>query len=200
MAIKSGWDCFGLEAARPTRNVVLRNLTIHSPTSAGVCIGSEISGGIANVRATDLVLRDVATGLRIKASRGRGAYVRNISYSNVSIEGFITHAIQVSDFYGQRNPSCGDRNASAAPRIAGIEYVDVVASAAWQWGADPFAQAAASFEGLGDQPITGVRLDNVRLPGARSAAAWDCRHVSGTSRGGVHPAPCRELQGAADVE
>ena len=119
MAIKSGWDCFGLEAARPTRNVVLRNLTIHSPTSAGVCIGSEMSGGVANVRATDLVLRDVATGLRIKASRGRGAYVRNISYSNVSIEGFITHAIQVSDFYGQRNPSCGDRNASATRGAAG---------------------------------------------------------------------------------
>ena len=32
------------------------------------CTGSEMSGGVANVRAADLVLRDVAVGLRIKAA------------------------------------------------------------------------------------------------------------------------------------
>ena len=39
VAIKSGWDCFGLDVARPTQNVLLRNLTIRSPNAAGICIG-----------------------------------------------------------------------------------------------------------------------------------------------------------------
>ena len=38
VAIKSGWDCFGLDVARPSRNTVLRNLTIRSPNAAGICI------------------------------------------------------------------------------------------------------------------------------------------------------------------
>ena len=72
-------------------------------------------------------------------------------------------------------------------------YVDVLAAANWQWWLS--AQPAASFEGLTEQPVTGVHLENVRLPGLSSAAAWDCKSVEGVSRGDVHPAPCRELRG-----
>ena len=96
VAIKSGWDCFGLDVARPSRNIVLRNLTIRSPNAAGICIGSEMSGGVANVRATDLLLRDVAVGLRIKAARGRGAYVRNVSCQILPITLTLTLTLTVT--------------------------------------------------------------------------------------------------------
>jgi len=43
-----------------------------------------------------------------------------VSYSRVSIERFLTHAIEVNDFYGSPNPACAGRNASAAPHIADI--------------------------------------------------------------------------------
>lgn len=42
VAIKSGWDCAGLEFGRPSRNIFIRNLTVNSPKAAGVCIGSEV--------------------------------------------------------------------------------------------------------------------------------------------------------------
>ena len=116
-----------------------------------------------------------------------------MSYSRVSIERFLTHAIEVNDFYGSPNPACAGRNASAAPHIADIKYAGVVASADRQWWRDPAAHPAASFEGLADQHITGVHLEDVVLPGNSTAAAWDCRNVSGASGRGVHPAPCRAL-------
>ena len=43
-----------------------------------------------------------------------------MSYSRVSIERFLAHAIEVNDFYGSPNPACAGRNASAAPHIADI--------------------------------------------------------------------------------
>ena len=49
IAIKSGWDCFGLEFNQPSRNIVINNITGISPSSAGICIGSEMSGGVSDV-------------------------------------------------------------------------------------------------------------------------------------------------------
>lgn len=83
VAIKSGWDCFGIEAALPTKNVFIRNLTVNSPCCAGICIGSEMSGGVENVRVIDCHFHSVGQGLRIKAGLGRGAFVRNIRYGVV---------------------------------------------------------------------------------------------------------------------
>ena len=53
VAIKSGWDCFGLDVARPTRNVLLRNLTIRSPNAAGICIGRHAAGMHVHCLHTD---------------------------------------------------------------------------------------------------------------------------------------------------
>ena len=67
-----------------------------------------MSGGVANVRATDLV-RDVAVGLRIKAARGRARAQRELRPGEH--RAFLTHAIEV-DHYGSPNPAW----LGAAPR------------------------------------------------------------------------------------
>ena len=128
----------------------------------------------------------VSVGLRVKAARGRGAYVRNISYLNVTVTSFSQHAIQVNDFYGARNPACGEQNVTAAPRLDNIEYVNV--RAVTNLGSQP----AADFEGLVDQPITRVRLQNVVLPGEAGASTWNCKQVAGRSTD-VVPLPCKDL-------
>ena len=190
VAIKSGWDCFGLATGRPTRNVYVRNLTLRTPHAAGICIGSEMSGGIENVMVHDVHMADVAVGLRVKAAKGRGAYVRNVTYSNVTIASYLNHALQINDFYGNRNPSCGERNASALPRISDIKYVDV--RALRQLGQQQ--SSAADFEGLPLSPIQNVQLKNVVLPasGSASAPVWNCKHVGGHSTA-VEPTPCPQL-------
>ena len=47
--VQSGWDCFGYEYNRPTKDVVIRNVTAVYSEAAGCAIGSEMSGGMENI-------------------------------------------------------------------------------------------------------------------------------------------------------
>ena len=48
VAIKSGWDQAGIDYARPTVNVTIRDCTFATPANC-VTIGSEMSGGVRDV-------------------------------------------------------------------------------------------------------------------------------------------------------
>ena len=91
VAIKSGWDCYGVRVNRSSRNITIRNLTVISPTSAGVCIGSEMSGGVRDVTVHHSRFVNCGTGIRIKSGRDRGGcvtavyaryYLCNLGYAN----------------------------------------------------------------------------------------------------------------------
>ncbi|PQM41838.1 putative polygalacturonase [Prunus yedoensis var. nudiflora] len=51
IAVKSGWDQYGIAFGMPTKQLVIRRLTCISPFSAVIALGSEMSGGIQDVRA-----------------------------------------------------------------------------------------------------------------------------------------------------
>ena len=184
VAIKSGWDCAGLDVGMPSANIHIRNLTVNSPCCAGVCIGSEMSGGVADVLVEDVHLQSVGQGLRIKAGLGRGGFVKNITYRNVYMENAIHSAIEANDFYGSHNPFCHGRNASAVPVISNITYENIRAG----------GSGGVDFQGLSQQGISGVSLRNVTLLDVRPFM-YTCSHVSGTSEQ-VHPEPCTELRQA----
>ena len=54
--------------------------------SAGISIGSEMYGGVSNVMVENILIWDSRRGVRIKTARGRGAYVRQITYRNITFE------------------------------------------------------------------------------------------------------------------
>ncbi|KAJ6378007.1 hypothetical protein OIU78_028273 [Salix suchowensis] len=66
VAVKSGWDQYGIKMARPSSNIVVRRVSGTTPTCSGVGIGSEMSGGIFNITIEDLHVWDSAAGVRIK--------------------------------------------------------------------------------------------------------------------------------------
>jgi len=181
VAIKSGWDCAGLDVGMPSANIHIRNLTVNSPCCAGICIGSEMSGGVKNVLVEDVHLLSVGQGLRIKAGLGRGAYVENVTYRNVTMDNAVHAAIEANDFYGSVNPFCKGRDKNAVPVVRGIAYVDVFVAG---------GPGGVDFEGLPQQAIEDVRLVNVTL--ANVSAPFSCSNVSGTSRQ-VSPPPCPAL-------
>ncbi|ONK72931.1 uncharacterized protein A4U43_C04F25070 [Asparagus officinalis] len=45
IAIKSGWDEYGIKVGLPSEHIIIRRLTCISPTSAVIAIGSEMYGG-----------------------------------------------------------------------------------------------------------------------------------------------------------
>ncbi|KAK2985880.1 hypothetical protein RJ640_008704 [Escallonia rubra] len=86
VAIKSGWDQYGITMGRPSSNIIIRRVSGTTPTCSGVGIGSEMSGGISNVIVEDLHVRDSAAGIRIKTDEGRGGYIANITACNITME------------------------------------------------------------------------------------------------------------------
>ena len=90
IAIKSGWDEYGYDYGRPSLNVTVRDSVLSSPCCAAVCIGSEMSGGVADVTVKRTLIVGSGTGFRIKFAAGRGGYVRDVSVEDVRIETTVT--------------------------------------------------------------------------------------------------------------
>lgn len=63
VAIKSGWDEYGISFGMPSQHITIRRLTCISPTSAVIALGSEMSGGIQDVRAEDITAINSESGV-----------------------------------------------------------------------------------------------------------------------------------------
>jgi polygalacturonase len=97
IVIKSGKDADGLRVNRPTEDVVITNCTVHHAHGA-VSIGSETSGSIRNIVASNMTVKDTENGARIKSARGRGGVVEDIRFDNWTMEN-IGEAIVVTNYY-----------------------------------------------------------------------------------------------------
>src|ERR1019366_8671434 len=81
IVIKSGKDADGLRVNRPTENVSITNCTVRHPHGA-VTIGSETSGWIRNLVASNITCDGTQMGVRIKSRRGRGGGVEDARFDN----------------------------------------------------------------------------------------------------------------------
>lgn len=76
VAIKSGKNPEGNKISRPTRHI--RIFDCYSAFGHGLCIGSEMSGGVEDVKIWDCDLEHSMVGIQVKATRKRGGYVRGL--------------------------------------------------------------------------------------------------------------------------
>ena len=157
VAIKSGWDCYGVRVNRSSHNITIRNLTVISPTSAGVCIGSEMSGGVRDVVVSNSRFINCGTGIRIKSGRDRGGFVTGISYRDIEIVGTIHAAIMVNAFYGGHPRGCPAVQKYPPPTISNIAFERVTGLLS--------GGNVMQLSGLHDHPTVGLRFDNVSFEG-----------------------------------
>lgn len=85
VAIKSGRDADGRRVGRPSENIVVRRCDFQSECN-GLCIGSEMSGGVQNVWMDSIKIGTVKNALYFKSNRDRGGFIRGIHVSNVTIQ------------------------------------------------------------------------------------------------------------------
>jgi polygalacturonase len=86
IAIKSGRGMEGYRLARPTEDVLIRNCTLADSIFACIGIGSETSGGIRGVRIEHCKFTRAKTyALYIKSNTDRGAYIEDISASDLDV-------------------------------------------------------------------------------------------------------------------
>lgn len=98
--LKAGRDWDGLRVNRPTEYVVIRK-SIARKGAGLLTLGSETSGSIRHVWATDLVGFGTGNALNIKSARTRGGTVEDIYFGNIVMHG-VGNVIQVNPNW---NPS-----------------------------------------------------------------------------------------------
>jgi polygalacturonase len=83
--LKAGRDWDGLRVNRPTEYVVIRKCVARKGGGL-LTLGSETSGGIRHVLATDLVAKGTGNGFHIKSATTRGGVVEDIYFQNITME------------------------------------------------------------------------------------------------------------------
>ncbi|PRQ17447.1 putative galacturan 1,4-alpha-galacturonidase [Rosa chinensis] len=185
VAVKSGWDEYGIAYGRPSSDITIRRIRGSSPFS-GIAIGSETSGGVENVFAEHINLYNMGVGIHIKTNIGRGGFIRNITVSNV----FMEKARKGIKIAGDVGDHPDDKfNPNALPVVKGITLTDI-------WGIQVLQ--AGLIQGIKNSPFTGICLSNINLHGMTATTRtppWKCSDVSGAAHL-VSPIQCSELTGA----
>ncbi|XP_060971723.1 probable polygalacturonase [Cannabis sativa] len=184
VAIKSGLDKAGIAFGMPTKHLIIRHLTCISPTSAVIGLGSEMSGGIQDVRAEDIVAINSESGVRIKTGIGRGGFVKDIYVRRMRMN-TMRWVFWMTGKYNLHDSS-GGYDPNALPVISNINYLDMVAEN---------VTMAGSLDGISGDPFTGLCISNVTIGLARKAKKlqWNCTDVGGISSG-VVPKTCQLLK------
>jgi len=186
IAVKSGWDEYGIRFGMPTQHLSIKRLTCISPDSAVIALGSEMSGGIQDVRAEDITAINSQSGVRIKTAPGRGAYVKDIYVKNFKMY-TMKYAFWMAGNYNS-HPDLGF-DPKALPVIQNINYRDMVGKN---------VSIAGNLAGIQGDPFTGICISNVTInlasksmdPSKKSKVQpWNCTDIAGTSSR-VSPQPC----------
>jgi len=152
IVIKSGKDADGLRVNRPTENVSITNCTVHHAHGA-VTIGSETSGWVRNLVASNITCDGTQMGVRIKSRVGRGGGVEDVRFDNWTMENVGT-AIEVTNYYmmeGEKAPA-SEPVSVRTPVFRNIAVSNMTVN---------HARVAINIEGLPEMPITGLRISNV---------------------------------------
>lgn len=179
IALKSGWDEYGIAVGRPSSGIIIRRVTGTTPFS-GISIGSEMSGGIKNVYVEDVHVFNTGTGIRVKTAPGRGGYVMNVTISGMTMEK-VFKAIDITEDAGEHPDDSYDPN--AIPYVKGIAIKNVVGRE---------ISSAGRFLGLKESPLMNICMSKISLNLLRPGT-WACSYVQGVASS-VYPTACPGLQ------
>ena len=162
IAIKSGKIWMGQRFKTPCENIEIAHCLMENG-HGGVTAGSEMAGGVRNVRVRDCLMRNTDRGLRIKTRRGRGeqGVIDGITFERVHMENvrvpLVVNALYFCDPDGHsawvqsREKQPVDET---TPRIGSITFRDVEANG---------ASCAGYVLGLPEQPVERIALERVHI-------------------------------------
>lgn len=148
IAIKSGRDNDAWRIGRPTENVLIRNSSFRSKAN-GVCIGSEISGGVRNVVIQNVSMNDVGNGIYFKSNLDRGGFIEDIYVSGVKADSVRKSLVIFEPDYKSES------KANYPTSFRNFLLEDIEGSWAGGIGID--------IRGFSDMPVRNVSIRNLNL-------------------------------------
>jgi hypothetical protein len=168
ICFKSGKDKDGRLRGMPTENVIVDNCIVYHG-HGGFVVGSEMSGGVKNVKVSNCTFIGTDVGLRFKSNRGRGGVVENIYISNIDMVNIPAEALLFDLYYGGNSPvptaeeKTQDKEKLAAmmpsvteetPSFKDIYLSDITCKGAGR---------AILLQGLPEMNLKNITLNNVRI-------------------------------------
>ncbi|XP_015899940.1 probable polygalacturonase [Ziziphus jujuba] len=182
IALKSGWDEYGISYGRPTKKVHIREVYLQSSSGSTIAFGSEMSGGISSVQVDHVHLYNSYSGVEFRTTKGRGGYIKRVTISDILMKN-VYKAFSASGQCGAHPDDKFDPN--ALPVLDDITLQDVIGTN---------ITIAGNFTGIQESPFTSICLSNITLSSnSGSPATWVCSNVSGSSES-VFPEPCPDLE------
>lgn len=136
----------------PSTDIVVKDCTfLHGH---GMSIGSEIAGGVQNVRVFHVHFENTGNGIRVKSNRDRGGDIGNLEFRNLTMANVGT-AILITEY----SPKIAHHDTAQpltrlTPRFHDIHVEHVNATGAKQ---------AGIIAGLPEAPITTIDLQHVHI-------------------------------------
>ena len=157
ICIKSGKDEDGRRHARTCRGLVIDGCTVYHG-HGGFVVGSEMSGGVENIRVSRCTFIGTDVGLRFKSARGRGGVVRDIWVEDVAMTGIPGDAVIFNLHYAGK--SALEAGGAVVEPIYEVtegtpEFRDIHFSGLTVSG----AKRAVYINGLPEMPVRGIRFE-----------------------------------------
>ena len=156
VAIKAGRDADAWRVGLPTRRVLIRDCQLSSRIN-GLCIGSEMSGGVSQVFIERCRIETAASALYLKGNRDRGGWIEDVHMRDIEVGRATDALIRCEPNYKGRG------SGSSPPAMRRIRISDVRCATA-----DAYAMA---IDGDPDLPVADVRLERV-VVGSAGEALW----------------------------
>jgi polygalacturonase len=164
--------------AMKPQNVANRNITITNCTFGsghGLSIGGQTNDGLDGLTVTNCAFNGTMIGLRMKAGRGFGGLVQNVSYDQITMTNVAT-PLWVTSYYQNgtatdpSNPAQdpGQPVTGTTPFWQNISYSNITATGATN---------AGTFYGLPEAPIVNVTLTNVNIQARSSLKIYHAQNV-----------------------
>ncbi|UUN30700.1 glycoside hydrolase family 28 protein [Streptomyces sp. FIT100] len=159
IAIKSGRDQDGWRVGVPSRNILVEDC-VYVSGNAAVAIGSEMSGGVSDVRVRRLYIpRDesldeesVACVLNVKSTPTRGGYVRDVRVTDVHAPAWMYVPFEVTFQY--------------AGGTSGDAFADVSRLSAERWYVGGPCEYPIRIRAREEAPVRDVRLGDLSFRNA----------------------------------
>ena len=139
----------------PVEHVWIHHCTFRA--GHGLSVGSELAGGISDVRVENVEMDGTDAGVRIKSNRGRGNDIHDLHYRNITMKN-VGQPVQITEYYPSIPESDAAQKMEAhTPRFHDISLENISATGAKD----------AVVVGLPESPIRGLTMTNVTVEAAR---------------------------------
>ena len=176
ICIKSGKDADGRRHARKCRNLIIADCTVYHG-HGGFVVGSEMSGGVENIRVTDCRFIGTDVGLRFKSTRGRGGVVKDIWCDHIYMKDIVSYGVIFNLYYA--GVAATDLQADGksdirpvdetTPEFRDMHISDILCSGAEQ---------AIFVNGLPELPVRGIAFRNCRFTAEKGAEVHFAENIT----------------------